>query len=58
MDSSGIGVIMGRYKRVIFIGGKVAVVGVSDSVNRILMLSGLYKIMAHYKDIEEAMASM
>lgn len=58
MDSSGIGVIMGRYKKVIFIGGKVAVVGVSDAVNRILTLSGLYKIMGHYKNIDEAIEVM
>ena len=55
MDSSGIGVVMGRYKRVLFIGGKVAVVGVSDSVNRIFTLSGLYRIMNHYKSVDEAL---
>lgn len=58
MDSSGIGVIMGRYKKVIFIGGKIAVTGVGDSIHRIFTLSGLYKIMASYKTIEEAMLSM
>lgn len=58
MDSSGIGVIMGRYKRVLFIGGKVAVVGVSDSVNRIFTLSGLYRIMNHYKSVDEALEAI
>lgn len=58
MDSSGIGVIMGRYKKVIFIGGKIAVTGVGDAVNRILTLSGLYKIMGNYKNVEEALKLM
>ncbi len=54
MDSSGIGVIMGRYKKVIFTGGKVAVTGVSSSVDRIFRLSGLYKIIHKFDTIDEA----
>lgn len=54
MDSSGIGVIMGRYKKVIFIGGKVAVTNVNDSVNRIFKISGLYKIIEKYESIKDA----
>lgn len=54
MDSSGIGVIMGRYKKVIFTGGKVAVTGVSKSVDRIFRLSGLYKIIHKFDTIDEA----
>ena len=45
MDSSGIGMIMGRYKKVIFIGGKVGVMGVGKCVDRIFKYSGLYKIV-------------
>ncbi|MCR5792950.1 MAG: anti-sigma F factor antagonist [Lachnospiraceae bacterium] len=58
MDSSGIGMIMGRYKRVIFTGGKVAVTSVSDSVDRILKLSGLYKIIEKYETVEEAISEL
>lgn len=58
MDSSGIGVIMGRYKKVIFIGGKIAVAGVSETINRIFTISGLYKIMGKYKGVDEAMKAM
>jgi stage II sporulation protein AA (anti-sigma F factor antagonist) len=54
MDSSGIGVIMGRYKKIIFTGGKVAVTGVNQSVDRIFRLSGLYKIIHKFETIEEA----
>lgn len=53
MDSSGIGVIMGRYKKVAFTGGKVAVVHVGPAVDRILKLSGLYKIVEKYDSLEE-----
>ena len=45
MDSSGIGMIMGRYKKVIFSGGKVGVMGVGKHVDRIFKYSGLYKIV-------------
>lgn len=55
MDSSGIGVIMGRYKKVIFIGGKVAVTGINSNVDRIFKLSGLYKIINKYDTTQEAL---
>jgi stage II sporulation protein AA (anti-sigma F factor antagonist) len=54
MDSSGIGVIMGRYKKIIFAGGQVAVTGVNQSIDRIFRLSGLYKIIHKYDSIDEA----
>lgn len=57
MDSSGIGVIMGRYKKVIFIGGKVAVIGVGRPINRIFQLSGLYKIIEKYDSLSEVLQS-
>lgn len=55
MDSAGIGVIMGRYKKVIFIGGKIAVTSVSSVVDRIFRLSGLYKIIDKYDSVETAL---
>lgn len=58
MDSSGIGMIMGRYKKVIFIGGKVAVTSVNPSVDRILRLSGLYGIMERYDSVREALEAL
>ena len=54
MDSSGIGVIMGRYRQVIFQGGRVGVMGVGANVDRIFKVSGLYKIVERYKTAEEA----
>lgn len=58
MDSSGIGVIMGRYKRVIFTGGIVAVSNVNTTVDRIFRLSGLYKIIKQYTSTEEALKEL
>ncbi|MDD3173303.1 MAG: anti-sigma F factor antagonist [Herbinix sp.] len=54
MDSAGIGVIMGRYKKVIFIGGKTAVANVGTSIDRIFRLSGLYKIIEKYDTVDAA----
>lgn len=58
MDSSGIGVIMGRYKKVIFIGGKAAVVNVGNNINKIMNFSGLYKIIEKYDSVEDALINL
>lgn len=58
MDSSGIGMIMGRYKQVIFHGGKIAACGVSSEVDRILKISGLYRVMDKFDSAEEAMEAV
>lgn len=44
MDSSGIGLIMGRYKKIRDI-GEITIVGAKESVKRILLISGLHKIV-------------
>ncbi len=58
MDSSGIGLIMGRYKRVMFRGGKAAVSGIGVSVDRIFQMSGLYKIIEKYPTPLDAVAGL
>jgi stage II sporulation protein AA (anti-sigma F factor antagonist) len=45
MDSSGIGVILGRYKTMIRRGGTVAVKAGNRQIDRIFELSGLYQII-------------
>lgn len=45
MDSSGIGVIIGRCKNVRFSGGYVKAVHLNDQIQRIFQLSGLKKII-------------
>ena len=44
MDSSGIGLIMGRYREVRFLRGDVYIVGVHQKISRILEISGLYRV--------------
>ena len=41
MDSSGIGLIMGRYRQVSLIGGRLKVVNVPNSLQKIINLSGI-----------------
>lgn len=45
MDSSGIGVVLGRYKTLARRGGTVAVKQPTTHVNRIFNMSGLYQIV-------------
>lgn len=41
MDSSGIGMIVGRYKKVSCFGGKILIANAGERVKKILSLSGL-----------------
>ena len=50
MDSSGIGIIAGRYKKVQYIGGQVYILNAGKQVNRILLLSGIQKYVIFMKD--------
>lgn len=45
MDSSGIGIIMGRYRKVSCFGGRVYAIHVDAQIKRIFKLSGLNKIV-------------
>ena len=45
MDSSGIGIIVGRYQKISCFGGKVFAIHADRQIKRILHLSGLSKIM-------------
>ncbi|NLP45434.1 MAG: anti-sigma F factor antagonist [Epulopiscium sp.] len=54
MDSSGIGVIMGRYRNSSQKGGHVAVVHLQPQIERVFQLSGLHKIIHQFDSIDEA----
>ena len=45
MDSSGIGIVMGRYRKISCFGGKVYAIHVYRQIERIFRLSGLNKIL-------------
>jgi anti-anti-sigma factor len=44
MDSSGLGVLVGAHKRLVRIGGRLHVVGVSPAVARLLSITGLARV--------------
>ena len=52
MDSSGIGLIMGRYKVVHALGGKIVIYGLSENVRRIIEMSGIDKLVTTAKNLE------
>jgi stage II sporulation protein AA (anti-sigma F factor antagonist) len=58
MDSSGLGVILGRYKRISQLGGKMALCAVNDSVRKLFELSGLLKILPLYESENRALTEM
>jgi stage II sporulation protein AA (anti-sigma F factor antagonist) len=58
MDSSGIGVILGRYKQVKARGGKMIICHANRTVNRLLELSGLFKIIESHDDENRALSSL
>lgn len=45
MDSSGIGVVLGRYKLISERGGTMQIVGATPRVERILKMAGIYKLL-------------
>ena len=49
MDSSGIGVIMGRYKKITAMGGAVYFKGVNNCIDKLVQMSGLLRIIPEIK---------
>lgn len=45
MDSSGLGVILGRYKQIKQVHGEMFVCAISPSIQRLFDMSGLFKII-------------
>ena len=54
MDSSGIGMIMGRYKSLGLRGGSILAVHVNDRMKRLLKLSGVYRFITVSRENEPA----
>jgi stage II sporulation protein AA (anti-sigma F factor antagonist) len=55
IDSSGLGVILGRYKKINLLGGRLAAANVPAPVARILRLSGVLQIMQVYDSETQAL---
>lgn len=53
MDSSGIGLITGRFRAVHDRGGKVFAVHVGEAIDRVLLMSGIYRILTKAETLDE-----
>ncbi len=58
MDSSGIGVILGRYKQIKARNGEMIVCSISPPVKRLFDMSGLFKIIRLEKDERNALQTL
>jgi stage II sporulation protein AA (anti-sigma F factor antagonist) len=58
VDSSGLGAILGRYRRVSERGGKLVAANVPANIVRLLSLSGLQRIIAMFGTEAEALRSL
>ncbi|WP_317366932.1 anti-sigma factor antagonist [uncultured Tyzzerella sp.] len=58
MDSSGIGMIIGRYKMTQEKNGKLYAFGLKDNAKRIFDISGLNKLIVCFTTKEEAIKSI
>lgn len=58
MDSSGIGMIMGRYKKVQKLGGKVIISSATPQIKRIIEMAGLHGIMQLAPDLKKALKKL
>ncbi len=54
MDSSGIGMIMGRYKKIKALGGKAWIICNNPNATRILEMSGVFKFIEKCRDVHDA----
>lgn len=53
MDSSGIGLITGRYRKVFDNGGRVFAINVNSIIDRLLRMSGIYRIVEKSENARE-----
>ena len=53
MDSSGIGMVIGRYKQTAMLGGKMELANLTESVRKIFAMSGVLKLIPEVKISEE-----
>ncbi len=54
MDSSGIGMLIGRYKQLQSMGGRIAIVAANNKITEIIKFSGISKIIPLFDTIEDA----
>lgn len=52
MDSSGIGILLGRYKRMKLLGGKVYVQGVNERIQHMMEIAGLVGFIKKWEETD------
>lgn len=55
MDSSGIGIALGRYKKLSKTGGKICITGCSQHIETILSMAGVFSIIPKEPDVQSAL---
>lgn len=58
MDSSGLGILIGRYKTVSALGGQTRIAAPSAQADKLLRLAGIYKIIPVYETLSDAAAGL
>lgn len=58
MDSSGIGLIMGRYEKAKLTGGRVVIANMNSAIDRIIKMSGLDNKICVRNSLSEAIDEM
>ncbi len=58
MDSSGIGVIAGRYKNISKLKGRSVIVCTNSRIIRILEMSGIFSIIPRFASVEDAVKEL
>lgn len=58
IDSSGLGVILGRYRKISESGGRVAISGTPPAILKVMEISGLTRLIPFFDDCASAMQSL
>lgn len=55
MDSSGIGIALGRYKKLSKTGGKLCIAGSNPYIDKVLDMAGVFSIIPKEPDVQSAL---
>lgn len=58
MDSSGLGALLGAWRRLSMRGGRMAIVNTQDRLARLFKITGLVSLVAVFADAEQALAAL
>jgi stage II sporulation protein AA (anti-sigma F factor antagonist) len=58
IDSSGLGVILGRYRKVSESGGRAAISGAPTNIRKVMEISGLNRLMPFFVDCASAVQEL